>query len=104
MDFCGHPLVGFLLLLFDVNGEEFCLGEFGEQLEVSQRWGRSLRLGKQGWRPPLGAACLERGQKDGVKAPRQPRSEARGGACKRGGEDVKQGWVLQGAERRAALQ
>ena len=34
---CGHPLVGFLLLLFDINGEEFCLGEFGEQLEVSQR-------------------------------------------------------------------
>lgn len=52
----------------------------------------------------MGAACLERGQKDGVEAPRQPRSEARGGACKRGGEEVKQGWVLQGMERRAALQ
>ena len=52
----------------------------------------------------MGAACLERGQKDGVKAPRQPRSEARGGACKRGGEGVKQGSLLQGAGRRAALQ
>lgn len=69
--FCGHSLIGFLLLWFGVDGEEFRLGEFQltQQLEVSQRWGRGPRLGGQGWRLHLGAACLEREQKDRVEAP-----------------------------------
>lgn len=62
--FCGHSLIGFLLLWFGVNGKEFCLGELENSWSVSERgesasrgacgafrwrclrWGRSPHLGE----------------------------------------------------------
>lgn len=51
--FCGHSLIGFLLLWFGVNGEEFCLGELENSWSVSEVGEESASVGACGafrWR------------------------------------------------------